>query len=381
MSKTKIFISSTYYDLSQVRENLKDCIEGLGHEPILSEFDSFPVIPDVNTIDNCKRNVYNEADILVLIIGGKRGSLDPESKISITNLEYNTSKDKGIDSFVFVKKSILDILPMWENNPGSDFSSHVDDTKLFEFIKNIKNEQKWIFKFESSNDIINILKNQLSHFLKYLIDQKNEGKLKPLIELNNESARAQSIAKDKPDLWEYLLTIELFESKLEKIKNKQKNYNAGHIFSKAKSLDLLAYLNYLKDRFVDFESLVNILKHNIEVTLPDSWGSNGQSGDPIVIRDSIDNIINICDNILDFEIEFSSTYPPDKMSSIKAKLTGLALSFIEQIEKIPKEMSKPLERANPSGTYKIDLVLKMPDSYLELTEHVEEIIKNIDKYI
>ena len=38
MSKTRIFLSSTCYDLAAVREHLRECILSLGHEPLLSEY-------------------------------------------------------------------------------------------------------------------------------------------------------------------------------------------------------------------------------------------------------------------------------------------------------------------------------------------------------
>ena len=37
MAGVNIFISSTCYDLSQVRQDLRDFISGLGHTPMMSE--------------------------------------------------------------------------------------------------------------------------------------------------------------------------------------------------------------------------------------------------------------------------------------------------------------------------------------------------------
>lgn len=36
-----VFVSSTCFDLSQVRHDMKQFIETIGYEPLLSEFDSF----------------------------------------------------------------------------------------------------------------------------------------------------------------------------------------------------------------------------------------------------------------------------------------------------------------------------------------------------
>jgi hypothetical protein len=46
-----VLVSSTFYDLRQVREDLRCFIEDqLGYRPLLSEHPSFPIDPDVDTI-------------------------------------------------------------------------------------------------------------------------------------------------------------------------------------------------------------------------------------------------------------------------------------------------------------------------------------------
>ena len=48
-----IFVSSTCYDLSQIRKDLRDFITGLGHNPILSEQNDFPIDPQIDNWENC----------------------------------------------------------------------------------------------------------------------------------------------------------------------------------------------------------------------------------------------------------------------------------------------------------------------------------------
>ncbi len=53
MKKVNIFISSTCYDLSQIRSDLKDFITEIGHNPILSEEHDFPINPNLSNAENC----------------------------------------------------------------------------------------------------------------------------------------------------------------------------------------------------------------------------------------------------------------------------------------------------------------------------------------
>ena len=138
MNKTKIFVSSTCFDLEQIREDLRKNILEMGHEPILSELPTFSVLPDLDTLSNCKRNVKENSDIFILIIGGKRGSLDPASKKSIVNIEYDIAVQNHKDVFVFVDERVYNLLEVWRTNKDADFSSVVEDSYVFEFIESIK---------------------------------------------------------------------------------------------------------------------------------------------------------------------------------------------------------------------------------------------------
>ncbi len=93
MQKLNIFISSTCYDLSQIRADLFDFITEIGHLPILSEYENFPINPSINTIDNCIEAVKKNADLFVLIVGNRYGSVIESGK-SITNTEFLAAKKK-----------------------------------------------------------------------------------------------------------------------------------------------------------------------------------------------------------------------------------------------------------------------------------------------
>lgn len=99
MHQLSLFVSSTCYDLKSLREHLRSEVKSWGHDPILSEYPSFPVSPELSTVENCKRVVRERADLLVLVVGGKRGSLDPQTKLSVVNSEYQEARSAGRDWF------------------------------------------------------------------------------------------------------------------------------------------------------------------------------------------------------------------------------------------------------------------------------------------
>jgi hypothetical protein len=105
-----VFVSSTCYDLKQIREDVKEFFEdNYGFQAMLSDFDSFPIDPCVGTFENCLNNVDKCADFFVLIVGTRYGYVTDNGK-SITNLEYLHAKAKGIPLFIFISKQIYNNL-------------------------------------------------------------------------------------------------------------------------------------------------------------------------------------------------------------------------------------------------------------------------------
>lgn len=173
--KPSVFISSTCYDLSQIRTDLKSFIEQqLGFDAILSEYNSFPVNPNLDIVDNCLEAVQKYSDIFVLIVGGRYGFITDNGR-SITNLEYNNARAKNIPIYVFVSTQILNVLKVWNANPNGDYSAICDSPKLFEFVKLLcENNSTWVYGFNNVQDIIEILRKQLAYLFYDCLKLKNQ---------------------------------------------------------------------------------------------------------------------------------------------------------------------------------------------------------------
>lgn len=62
--------------------------------------------------------------------------------------------------------------------------------------------------------------------------------------------------------------------------------------------------------------------------LQESFGPPGQPGKPIEIKKSIDNLVTVCDNLIDFEKELLCLSPPEKLIKVKSKIKGSSKSLI-----------------------------------------------------
>lgn len=351
-------MSSTFFDLAQVREDIRTTIREIGHQPLLNEYPSFPVSPDVNTIENCK-NAVKSSDIFVLIVGGRRGSLDPVSGKSVTNIEYEVAVQSGIDCFVFVHERVMTLLPIWQKNPNADFTPSVDSTDVFKFIEGIAATQKWIFNFGLASEISEILRTQLSVFLKALLDRRRSGKLGPMMEFATETERARQLALDRPRLWEYLLTEELLRSKLSAFKREYDDLDKGLLFRASKNISGSEYMKWLPTKIQDQVSIASMVQVAIEKELPDAWGKPGEPGDPSKILRSVNKLIEACRALLEWEIDLRSTCPPPALRAVGTALYGIAACQIDELRKIPDELAKATG-GEWTGVREVQIKLTLP---------------------
>jgi hypothetical protein len=230
-----IFVSSTCYDLSQERKDLKSFFESLGMVPILSEFPSFPVDPNLDTIGNCLTCVKEKADIFVLVVGGRYGS-ETENGKSVTNLEYLAAKAKGIPRYVFVKRPIRTAHSDWQKNRSGDFSEIVDSSKLFEFLETLSDpKENWVYTFDSAQDIIRTLRTQLAYLFMNALTIRAKVLRYGLPEalLQDLSGAALSLAVEKPSAWEYRLFGQVLCDEISRMANIKKDLNYGLALGKS----------------------------------------------------------------------------------------------------------------------------------------------------
>jgi len=180
MAKPRIFISSTYYDLRNIRSDLEKYIIDRNYEPVLNERGHIPYQTVEKLEEYCYREIAN-CNILISIIGGRYGTLSQHEGNSITQKEFKTAIDQGKQIYIFVEKSVLNEYRTYEKNKHLidqiNFSS-VEDPKVFKFLEEIfslpLNNQ--YTTFESSQDIINYLQEQWASLFHSLLQDSSKQK-------------------------------------------------------------------------------------------------------------------------------------------------------------------------------------------------------------
>jgi hypothetical protein len=96
--RLQVFISSTYIDLIEERQAAVSAVLKSGHIPAGMELFT---AGDKSQLDIIKRWI-DESDVYMLILGGRYGSVEPESGISYTELEYDYALEIGKPLFAVV---------------------------------------------------------------------------------------------------------------------------------------------------------------------------------------------------------------------------------------------------------------------------------------
>jgi hypothetical protein len=163
----------------------------------------------------------------------------------VTNLEYTEAKVKGIPRYVFVDKRILTTLPVWEKSPSADFSGIVDSPKLFEFVKSVRDpKENWVFPFESAQDVIDTLRNQLAYLFKDCLDIRQKvGRAGLPQQLQDLSGAALAIAIQKPLMWEYRLFSQSYADEIARCSAISRDLQYGIMLGQAVRFGDLASFN------------------------------------------------------------------------------------------------------------------------------------------
>lgn len=208
MAAFKVFISSTCYDLSMVRSELRSFIYNLGHEPIMSEYNDILFDPKDHTHESCVNEIGN-SDAIILIIGSRFGGkaipeavnkinieylkstskstevLKEPNKISITQMEVLKAIELDIPIFTFVDSKVLNDHHLYEKNKDKDFIEQIEfpsiDKKetalyIFEFINflRLRGKNNSIFEFSKISDIENVIKKQWSALFQRLLHEQRK---------------------------------------------------------------------------------------------------------------------------------------------------------------------------------------------------------------
>lgn len=286
MAVPRVFISSTCYDLSEVRDRLVSFCASFGFETVLSERGDVFYHPDLHTHDSCLNEISN-CQIFILIIGGRFGGkhrVDPSK--SITNAEFYAAKEIGLPVFTFVKEGVLNDHHTYQRNKDKVFVGDIVfpsienqefASKIFNFIDNVRLSEtnNGFFGFLYAKEIETLLRKQLaSMFFDFLVKRNISSQLAK----TNEAVSSLAVASKK------------IEQLVKTIYREVDSAHADHVINE---IDDLSEANEFFRIVSDQIDIPRFIPRGVESELR-LW-SDEDFVDFLLLIEGIDYVHNVCD--------------------------------------------------------------------------------------
>lgn len=290
--KPRIFVSSTFYDLKSIREDLYHFIRQYNYEPIESETGDIGYVPGQDLDKSCY-TAMKDCDMAILIIGGRYGSaasdeMDEEGDyISITHKEFRTAVENGVPVYAFIEQAVNTEYELYKlnkerfNDPGFTFEfNSVDNRKVFKFISELRGIVGIpIYTFSKTQDIKDYLSIQwadmFKKYLQILREKKTNEKIEKSVDDMNILVQKMNLMLDS--VGKKILSTD--DSKeYENVVEMQEVVSACQKISRGISLEYADIEDSHDKRKEIISKLVNALDESMS---EDIWGSflNGENVD------------------------------------------------------------------------------------------------------
>lgn len=371
-NKPAVFVSSTCYDLSQVRRDLKSFIEGYGFDALLSEFESFPVDPTATTVENCRRNIRERADVFVLLIGNRYGSTAADGQ-SVTNLEYVEARAKCIPVYVFVLQAVRNCYDTWKANPEGAFPV-VDSTNLFGFIDSIyASKNVWVYTFEHAQGVIETLRSQWAYLFSDALQLWTRTQAGTLSVLSSALVGpALRLAIERPRAWEFHLFTRLLTEGIQRASNLKRDLQLGLSLGKGTARDPRQLLAWIGEQFQAMRRIVHSTGILMTEAYRDAVGPPGGSGDPARIAYVADRLASAYRSAIEWSLEFRRAHGSNQFDHLLEICSGFSSDYIAKIEQLADDLAKALHEIDtePAGQAEerrisIQVEFQLPPGLLE----------------
>ena len=340
-----LFISSTCYDLSQIRRDLKSIYDSVGIRVLISDEVDFPVLPGEDRFETCFKNII-ESDIFILIIGKRSGFITDNGK-SVTNNELMVAVEKNIPIYCFIDKSIIPLFDVYKENKDIKIPG-IDNNKLLDFAIGVyTNSRIWSYAYESFSDIHKVLSKQLPIVLgEGLRIRKKALFANSEIEQLGVSSKATKIIIQKPSHWEHVLFSQLLDDQIDKYMEIRLDREIGFGLDSQEYKFGLDAVNWIRGQSGVIQSIIapiNVLfSEEMQVA---AFGPPGKPGDYKRIIYLANSLGKVYKRSIDWSISVRSVVTHEELEKSKILLSKFADGIIFSFEKFVVSLSAGLQAA------------------------------------
>ncbi|MBR0962492.1 DUF4062 domain-containing protein [Tardiphaga sp. 538_B7_N1_4] len=166
-----VFVSSSCYELRDMRARLQEWLSGMGFNPILSEGEGFPHTDGMPPYASCLRTM-DECAMVIGVIERQYGTqFDdwgpfPQYKgLAPTHAELRHALDSGKRVLIYVQDSTWAFYDVWRRNPDA-FTNGAPpglDVRTLELLQELKTRspEPWLSRYSDASSVVASLKSEV----------------------------------------------------------------------------------------------------------------------------------------------------------------------------------------------------------------------------
>ena len=325
------------------------------------------------TVENSRRNVRENADVFVMVVGARYGSVDAEADKSVTNLEFVEARARGVPVYVFVRKDVLAQMRVWKANPEADYSGIVDTPRVFELIDSFRGGgEVWTFEFATAEDIVNTLRNQFAYLVQDALElrQLARGQDRLLAELEGE---ALILALRRDQYWDVRLFATVLEEELDGRETLRREIEHGLASKDVTFVHVVDLGSWAQDRLHEVQRLAQTATTILNNYLPQVCGEDAV---PSELVDVARRLAQVWEDSARWTLRCRSVRVDERAERLVDLLANANAHMLEELwefgHTIIPRLDKAIEALADGGPSDLDLVLTLT---ADVDEFVEEIAR------
>ena len=373
-----VFVSSTMYDLSHLRGRLSGFIEGLGWNAVMAERGSFAIDANETTVENSLRNVRENSDIFVMVVGARYGSVDPGADESVTSLEFRVAQACGVPAYVFVDSSVLPLLRMWRSNPDADYSDVVDTPRVFEFIDSFHGGGAvWTFPFSTAEDIVDTLRTQFAYLVQDALDVRRMASDSDLL-LEALEGDALMLALRRDDYWEHRLFGTVLEQELNRRAPIRRKVEHRLERGEATYVSLADFCEWGLNRMSEFKRYGRSAETILNDYLQQALGDAGEEGEPLEIAGAARQLAQLWEDAVRWTLICRSVRVDPEAERAVELLANATANMLDEIWEfghsvIPRLEEAITEHAEANSEVVVTMTLTLTADFGDFSEEMTRI--------
>lgn len=186
-----------------------------------------------------------------------------------------------------------------------------------------------------------------------------------LEEFGRLSYLAERLILEKDSLWEYRLTAEVLRSEVSPLIRRWNSLKRGLYVGAFVRVDKAHSFSWVSEKMHEIRAIMDAFSALTNEELKRSWGEPGVPGNEVDIVETCRLFGQVCASAIAWEESVRFSHVDECIQEVRDLCVGVAGSFLDQVERIPKFITETVDPRPTSGTYELVITVTLPDGWSE----------------